>query len=110
MDHITEEEAQDMREILANFYGPQVQGWAITFETYETLGTLVTESQQCTQAMHMVPRPYDFSSPLKWARKQVRQAFTRYFRTPEGKHYLVCLAHHVPENENPILGIAIRRR
>ncbi len=91
MDHITEDEAQEMRRILEKLFGPQVQGWAITFATYDTLGGLIIESRQCTQAMHLVPRPYDFSSPLKWTQKQVRQALRRYLGTPEGKHYLLCM-------------------
>lgn len=91
MDRITEDEVKEMRKILQQFFGPQVQNWTITYATYETLGTLITESKLCTRAMHMVPRPYDFSSPLKWAQKQVRQAITRYFGTSEGKHYLICM-------------------
>lgn len=91
MDPITETEAQEMKKILEKFYGPQVQNWSITHATYETFEALLVESKLCTKAMHLVPRPYDASNPLKWAQKQVRQAFTRYFGTSEGKHYLICM-------------------
>jgi hypothetical protein len=91
MEPVTEEEAHEMRAILEQLYGPQVQGWTITLATYDVFGKLLIESKQCTKAMHLVPRPYDFSAPLKWAQKQVRNALRRYFTTPEGKHYLVCL-------------------
>ena len=91
MDRITEEEAREMRNILEQFYGPQVQSWAITHATYDVLGRLIVESDQCTRAVHMVPRPYDLASPLKWLQRQVRQAITRYFATPEGRYYLICM-------------------
>jgi hypothetical protein len=41
--------------------------------------------------MHLVPRPWDLSNPVNWARRQVRQAVVRYFTTPEGRHYIVCM-------------------
>lgn len=91
MEPILREEEDEMRDVLSNFYGPIVNTWNINSGVYEVLGRLVTESKQCTQAMHLVPRPWDISSPLKWAQRQVRQAVVRYLNTPEGRHYLICM-------------------
>lgn len=91
MEPVTSEEAQEMREVLEKFFGPLVQSWEITPEMYAVLGKLITESGKCTRAMHLVPRPWDFSHPLKWAVRQVRQAVVRYLKTPEGQHYIVCM-------------------
>lgn len=91
MEPIDEQEKQEMRAVLEKFYGPQVRTWDVDLGVYEALGQLITKSGECTKAMHMVPRPWDLSSPLKWAKKQVRQAVVRYLRTPEGMHYVSCM-------------------
>lgn len=91
MEHITDDEAREMRLVLEQLYGPQAQQWRITHDTYRIFGEMIVDSGQCTQAMHLVPRPYDMSHPLKWAKRQVRQALTRYFGSDEGRHYLLCL-------------------
>lgn len=91
MDPITPEESAEMRNILSRFYGSTVSTWTITHGTYDVLGRLVTESEVCTRAMHLVPRPWDMTHPLKWAKRQIRQAMVRYLKTPEGQHYLVCM-------------------
>lgn len=91
MDPISKEEANEVREILEKFYGPIVKNWNINYSVYELLGQLITKSKQCTRAMHLVPRPWDFSNPIKWAQRQVRQAVIRYLKTPEGQHYLMCM-------------------
>ena len=91
MDPITQEEKAEMREVLVRFYGPIASRWNITVGTYDVLGWMVTESARCTKAMNLVPRPWDLSSPMKWAQRQVRQAFLRYLGTPEGRHYVACM-------------------
>lgn len=91
MEPIDEEEAKEVRDVLEKFYGPVVRNWPINYAVYELLGQLIIKSKQCTRAMHLVPRPWDFSTPIKWAQKQVRQAITRYLKTPEGQHYIICM-------------------
>jgi hypothetical protein len=91
MEPINEEEAKEMRDILEKFYGPVVRTWRINYSVYETLGQLIIKSRQYTRAMHLVPRPWNFSNPIKWAQKQVRQAIIRYLKTPEGQHYVICM-------------------
>jgi hypothetical protein len=91
MDPISEDEANEVREILERFYGPIVRTWNINYAVYEVLGQLITSSGQCTKAMHLVPRPWDLSNPIRWAQRQVRQAIVRYLRTPEGQHYVTCM-------------------
>ncbi len=91
MEPISEDEAKELREVLEKFYGPIVHNWNVNYEMYETLGQLITTSKKCTNAMHMVPRPWDFSNPMKWVQKQVRQAIVRYLKTPEGQHYIICM-------------------
>jgi hypothetical protein len=91
MEPITEEEAKEVRDILEKFYGSIVRTWNINYAVYELLGQLITKSKQCTRAMHLVPRPWDFSNPIKWAQKQIRQAVIRYLKTPEGQHYIICM-------------------
>lgn len=91
MDPISKDEAAKMRQILERFYGPTVQNWTINYAVYEALGRLIERSALCTRAMHLVPRPWDFSNPAKWAQRQVRQAIVRYLSTPEGEHYLTCM-------------------
>lgn len=91
MEPIGEEEAREVRDVLEKFYGSAVENWRINYAVYELLGQLITRSKQCTRAMHLVPRPWDFSSPIKWAQKQVRQTIIRYLKTPEGQHYVICM-------------------
>ena len=91
MEPINEEEAKEVRDVLEKFYGPVVRTWRINYAVYELLGQLILKSKQCTRAMHLVPRPWDFSNPIKWAQKQVRQAILRYLKTPEGQHYIICM-------------------
>ncbi|KAA3651795.1 MAG: hypothetical protein DWQ11_13415 [Proteobacteria bacterium] len=91
MDAITQEESTEVRDVLSRFYGPVARTWAITPNTYDVLGRMITASEACTRAMHLVPRPWDVSSPVKWAKRQVRQAIVRYLKTPEGQHYLTCM-------------------
>lgn len=91
MDPISQEEANEVRDILGKFYGPAAKNWDINYAVYELLGRLIVKSKTCTTAMHLVPRPWDFSNPIKWAQKQVRQAVVRYFKTPESQHYLICM-------------------
>lgn len=91
MEPINENEAAEVRDVLERFYGPVVRTWRINHTVYELLGQLVTKSAQCTRAMHLVPRPWDLSNPFRWAQKQVRQAFIRYLKTAEGRHYMVCM-------------------
>lgn len=91
MDPISEEEANELREVLEKLYGPVAKNWNINYSVYELLGQLIVKSKQCTKAMHLVPRPWDYSNPIKWAQKQVRQAIVRYFKTPEGQHYIICM-------------------
>lgn len=91
MEPITQDEARELHDVLEKFYGPLVRHWAVTPLTYEVLGRLITGSGECTQAMHLVPRPWDLSSPLKWASKQVRQAVVRYLKSTEGQHYVLCM-------------------
>ena len=91
MEPISEEEARELRNILEKFFGPTARTWRINYAVYELLGRLITRSQQCTKAMHLVPRPWDFTNPLKWAKKQVRQALIRYLKSSDGQHYIVCM-------------------
>ncbi|MFV0663351.1 hypothetical protein [Denitromonas sp.] len=91
MEPITQEETAEMRSVLAKFYGPVASSWNITYGTYEVLGRMITESEECTKAMHLVPRPWNLATPVKWAQRQVRQAILRYLATPEGQHYVMCM-------------------
>lgn len=91
MEPITAEDEREMRDVLEKFYGPVVRSWNINYSTYELVGQLITKSKLCTQAMHLVPRPWDLSHPVKWAQRQVRQALVRYLRTAEGQHYMLCM-------------------
>lgn len=91
MDPISQEEATEVRLILEKFYGPVAKHWDINYAIYGHLGKLIVKSGKCTTAMHLVPRPWDFSNPVKWSSKQVRLAVIRYFKTPESQHYLICM-------------------
>lgn len=92
MESISEEESQEVREVLSHFYGKSaVTHWNVTIQTYEVLGRVIIESGKCTRAMHLVPRPWNLSNPIGYAQKQFRQAITRFLRSDEGKHYLVCM-------------------
>jgi len=91
MELITNEEAQETKEVLAKFYGPVANTWDINSRVYEVFVRLITESQQCTKAMHLVPRHWDISNPIKWSQRQIRQALVRYFKTQEGNHYITCM-------------------
>lgn len=92
MEPISEEEVQEVRQILGHFYSSSVvANWHVTVQTYEVLGRIIVESEKCTRAMHLVPRPWNLSNPIGYARRQTRQAITRFLRSDEGKHYLTCM-------------------
>lgn len=91
MEPITFEEANEMRELLAIFYGAQARQWKINAEVYEVFGDLVRRSKTCTTAVHLLPRPYDGAPAARWAMRQVRQGLTRYFKSDPGKHYVMCM-------------------
>ncbi|MBT0962372.1 hypothetical protein [Denitromonas iodatirespirans] len=91
MEDITAAETQEMQQLLEPIFGAQVHTWRITLQTYEVFSRLVAKSGRCTGAMHLVPRPYNLSAPVRWAQRQVRQALRRHFLTREGNHYLVCM-------------------
>ena len=88
---IAEDEKNDLREILRNFYGNQVDSWNITLESFELFGELIAKTKACDVAMNFVPRPYIGGSVIKWATKEIRQAITRHFLKPENKHYIICM-------------------
>ncbi|MBT0959618.1 hypothetical protein [Denitromonas iodatirespirans] len=91
MEAIDQVESEEMRHVLSKFYGPVVNTWTINYGVYEVLGRLIAGSEQCTRAMHLVPRPWDLTAPAKWAQRQVRKALVRYLNSPEGQHYVVCM-------------------
>lgn len=91
MEPITKEEADDMRDVLARFYGSQTKHWKINSEVYELFGQLVSRSASCTEAVHLLPRPYSGAPTVKWASRQIRKALTRYFKSTRGEHYLMCM-------------------
>jgi len=91
MEPISEEEKQELREILSNFYGRQAFSWGITKRSYELFGELISKTRQCDAAMDWVPRPFFVGNALNWAKKQVRQAIVRHFKKDENKHYLLCM-------------------
>lgn len=88
MEPISEEEKQELRAILSNFYGNQALSWGITKRSYELFGELISKTRQCDAAMDWVPRPFFVGNALNWAKKQVRQAIVRHFKKDENKHYL----------------------
>lgn len=89
-DPITEDEAVEMRRTLEPLFGPQVSTWKITHRHYELLGRLIEENERCTAALHWVPRPYNWSNPLNWIRKQVRDAVRRALLNDKDRSYVVC--------------------
>ena len=91
MQPLTEQEKNDMRDILENFYGSQVKSWRITIKIFEVLGELIKETSQCSRLMDMVPRPFGGGSVVKWGQKQVRDFILRKLKSSEGKHYIICM-------------------
>lgn len=90
MDSISEQEKQDVRELLALIYGEQALKWNINLKVLQLFGELLQSSERCSRYMDKVPRPYYFGRPIKWVSKQVRQAVIRHLKN-DGKHYLICL-------------------
>lgn len=88
---ITPEEKQQLREILANFYGDMAYKWEITTQSFEQFGKLIKSTKGCDSAMNAVPRPFGGGNVVRWASKQVRQAVLRAFRGNQGKHYIACM-------------------
>ena len=91
MEPIGVEETEAMRSVLEQIFGTQARSWMVTYATYEALGKLIAENKQCTKALSLVPRPYSFFSPFKWAQKQVRQTLIAFFQSAEGKSCLVYM-------------------
>lgn len=85
---ITEQEKDDMRDILSKFYGSQTKNWRISINTFKTLETL---TKACDRMMDLVPRLFGGGSVVKWGQKQVRQFVLRKLKSNEGKHYIICM-------------------
>lgn len=90
MDSISEQEKQDIRELLATIFGDDALTWNINLRVLQLFGELLQSSGRCSRYMDKVPRPYYFGSSIKWASKQVRTAVIRHLRNG-GRHYLICL-------------------
>jgi hypothetical protein len=90
-DPITPDEEQQMRDILEQFYGPQVQKWKISVKTFVLMEKLIDETKGCDRLMDMVPRPYAGGGVAKWAKKQARKFLLRKLKGNEGKHYITCM-------------------
>ena len=91
MSEISDEEKDDLREILRNFYGDQVAAWNINQKSFELFGELIRKTKQCDQAMKLVPLPYGGGNPVNWSIKQARKIITRPFLKPSNKHYIICM-------------------
>lgn len=95
MNEITNEEKDEVRQILKKFYrnmsNSQIDNWDITQETYAILGEMISASEKCTRAMHLVPRPGVPANPLSYASKHVRNSLRRFLMSDEGKHYITCM-------------------
>jgi len=88
---ITEQEKDDLREILSNFYGPQTKNWRISIKTFKVLEALIRETKVCDRMMNLVPRPFGGGSVVKWGQKQARTFILRNLKSNEGKHYIICM-------------------
>lgn len=91
MEPITNDEKDQLRGILAKFYGAQTQSWGISIKTFEVLERLISEARACDNLMDLVPRPFGAGSVVSWGKKQVREAVMRKLKSNEGKHYIVCM-------------------
>ena len=91
MEQLTEQEKNDMRDILEKFYGSQVRSWKITIKVFEVLGELIKETSQCSKLIDMVPRPFGGGSVVNWGKKQVRDFVLRKLKSNEGKYYIICM-------------------
>lgn len=88
MDKIEPNEADAFRAILEPIFGMQALNWPVTYASYEVFGKLVVQTRQSLNAISLVPRPFSFTSPLKWSNKATRQALVAFYQSLEGKPYL----------------------
>ncbi len=88
---ITEQEKDDMRDILSKFYGSQTKNWRVSINTFKTLETPINETKACDRMMDLVPRLFGGGSVVKWGQKQARQFVLRKLKSNEGKHYIICM-------------------
>lgn len=91
VEELTSDEVAEVQKVLKAVYGEQALNWNVSLKTYNLLGELILRSDQCSRFMDVVPRPYSFGDPLKYARKQVRAALTRSLLHKSNEHYLSCL-------------------
>lgn len=91
MEKLSEEEQEQLREILRTFFSDDVDKWKMNLRGYELLIRLLQKSQGCSKALDLVPRPFMGGNPVKWVSKQVRKAVLRFFTRDENKPYLACL-------------------
>lgn len=90
-DYLDNSEIQDIKDILENFYGNQVQGWPIKLATLDVLGKLIEKTKVCDNMMNLVPRPYGGGPAVNWGKRQVRQTVIRRLKDSNGKHYIACM-------------------
>jgi len=88
---ISEQEKEDLREILSQIYGNNAKQWIITIKSFEVFGELIKNTRECDRVMNYIPRPFSGGNVINWASKQVRQSILRVFSAKEGKHYIICM-------------------
>lgn len=88
---LTIEERKQLKEFLANLYGPQVQTWRMSNGVFDLTYKMLKKSGKCSDLMDLVPRPMPYGqSAVKWLAKEVRKAILRQLKERK-EHYTACV-------------------
>jgi len=65
---ITEQEKDDLRELLSKLYGSQTKIWRISIKTFKVLEILINKTKECDGMIDLVPTPFGGGSVVKWGK------------------------------------------
>ena len=91
MEKLTQQEKQDLQDILVKLYGNQARQWEPEIKTFQIMGAMIEKTKKCSDLMDMIPRPFGGSSAINWGRKQMRDFLIRKFKGRDGRFYISCL-------------------
>lgn len=91
MSEISDEEQQEMREILKKLYpSTSFESKKITTQTYTVIETIITESQKCSGRKDWIVRAGIPFNPMGYVKKEVRKALRRFLLSKNNEIYLSC--------------------
>lgn len=84
------DDKEQMKEVLLNLYGEQVNNWQINNQIIQVLSEVIEQSSVCSDRMDWVPRPVGTPPTALYIVKQFLMILKRKSSTDK-KLYITCL-------------------